>query len=88
MNLVRFINLSKYIISGLQGDAEYEIFGFIDISGTDLKSCSYKSVFKKWRDIWVVQDGFSTYEINQETALKTDFCQFLIFFERCDKSII
>ena len=53
MYLERKINLSQFKIQGLEGDANYELFGYIHIEGTELNSCSYASVTKIDTNKWI-----------------------------------
>ena len=63
---------------------------FLHISGSDLIYSAYTAVIrnKEEDNEWVVQNIFSKYNIDNETALSSEFGAYMVFFERIDKSFM
>ena len=64
--------------------------GFCDISGSDLKTGSFTAVIrnKTAENEWVVQNVFSKYNVDTETALSPEFSSYLVCFERVGNSVM
>ena len=64
--------------------------GFLDMSGSDLKTGSFTAVIrnKTAENEWVVQNVFSKYNVDTETALSSDFGSYLVFYERVGNSVM
>ena len=64
--------------------------GFLDMSGSDLKTGSFTAVIRKKtaENEWVVQNVFSKFNVDTETALSSDFGSYLVFYERVCNSVM
>ena len=64
--------------------------GFLDMSGNDLKTGSFTAVIrnKKAENEWVVQNVFSKYNVDTETAVSDEFGSYLVCFERVGKNVM
>ena len=64
--------------------------GFLDMSGSDLKTGSFTAVIrnKTAENEWVVQNVFSKYNVDTETAVSGEFGSYLVCFERVGSSIM
>ena len=80
MQLDEVIDLNQFKIDGLLNETKYQMIGFLHISGSNLKTRSYKSV-DKVDNKWIVNDSSKSFEVKSQIAL-SQFCPYIIFYKK------